>query len=110
MSNESEKKVFHSSRSLRLGSTSSRIIIKTVDFGASDAPLNAKERQAAPGAVQIPETIGSVAVGYNIPGIPTKTLKLTGSVLADIFQGNITKWNDPQIKALNPGVNLPNLK
>jgi len=81
---------------------------KTVDFGASDAPLNAGERQAAPGAVQIPETIGSVAVAYNVPGIPTNTLKLTGPVLADIFQGKITKWNDPQIKALNPGVNLPN--
>jgi phosphate transport system substrate-binding protein len=81
---------------------------KTVDFGASDAPLNAKERQAAPGAIQIPETIGSVALAYNIPGIPTKTLKLTGPVLADIFQGKITKWNDPKIKVLNPGVNLPN--
>ena len=80
---------------------------KTVDFGASDAPLNAQERQAAPGAVQIPETIGSVVAAYNIPGIPTKTLKFTGPVLADIFQGKITKWNDPQIKALNPGVNLP---
>ena len=65
-------------------------------------------RGTAPGAVQIPETIGSVAVAYNLPGIPTKTLKFTGPVLADIFQGKITKWNDPQIKALNPGVNLPN--
>ena len=82
---------------------------KTVDFGASDAPLNAEERQAAPGAVQIPETIGSVAVAYNIPGIPTKTLKFTGPVLADIFQGKITKWNDPQIQALNPGVSLPSV-
>jgi len=81
---------------------------KTVDFGASDAPLNAGERQAAPGAVQIPETIGSVVAAYNIPGIPTKTLKFTGPVLVNIFLGKITKWNDPQIKALNPGVNLPN--
>jgi phosphate transport system substrate-binding protein len=81
---------------------------KTTDFGASDAPLSAQERQTAPGAVQIPETIGSVVVGYNIPGIPTKTLKFTGPVLADIFQGKITNWNHPQIKALNPGVNLPN--
>jgi phosphate transport system substrate-binding protein len=80
---------------------------KTVDFGASDAPLTAEERQAALGAVQIPEAIGSVAVAYNIPGIPTKTLKFTGPVLADIFQGKITKWNDPQIQALNPGVSLP---
>jgi phosphate transport system permease protein/phosphate transport system substrate-binding protein len=80
---------------------------KTVDFGASDAPLTAKERQAAPGAVQIPETIGSVVAAYNIPGIPTKTLKFTGPVLADIFQAKIAKWNDPQIQALNPGVSLP---
>ena len=80
---------------------------KTVDFGASDAPLTATERQAAPGAVQIPETIGSVAIAYNIPGTPTKTLKFTGTVLADIFMGQITKWNDPQIQALNPGVSLP---
>jgi phosphate transport system substrate-binding protein len=80
---------------------------KTVDFGASDAPLNAGERQAAPGAVQIPETIGSVVAAYNIPGIPTKALKFTGPVLADIFQGKITKWNDPQMKALNLGINLP---
>jgi len=80
---------------------------KTVDFGASDAPLSATERQAAPGAVQIPETIGSVAIAYNIPGIPTKTLKFTGTVLADIFMGQITKWNDPQIQALNQGVSLP---
>lgn len=80
---------------------------KTVDFGASDAPLTDQERQAAPGAVQIPETIGSVVVAYNVPGIASKALKFTGPVLADIFQGKITKWNDQQIKALNPGVNLP---
>lgn len=80
---------------------------KTVDFGASDAPLSDTERKAAPGAVQIPETIGSVAVAYNIPGIPSKALKFTGPVLADIFLGKITKWNDPQIQALNPGKTLP---
>jgi phosphate transport system substrate-binding protein len=81
---------------------------KTVDFGASDTPLTNQERQAVPGVVQLPETIGSVVVAYNIPGIPTKILKFTGPVLADVFQGKITKWNDPQIKVLNPGVNLPN--
>jgi phosphate transport system permease protein/phosphate transport system substrate-binding protein len=80
---------------------------KTVDFGASDAPLSDKERQAAPGAVQIPETIGSVAIAYNIPGIPSKALKLTGSVLADIFLGKVKNWNDQEIKTLNPGINLP---
>ncbi len=81
---------------------------KTVDFGASDAPLTDQEQKAAPGAVQIPETIGSVVVAYNLPGIASKALKFTGPILADIFQGKITKWNDPQIKTLNPGVNLPN--
>lgn len=80
---------------------------KTVDFGASDAPLTAAEQLKAPGAVQIPETIGSVAIAYNVPGIPTKTLKFTGPVLADMFQAKITKWNDPQIQALNPGITLP---
>jgi len=80
---------------------------KIVDFAASDNPLTAEEQQAAPGTVQIPETIGAVVAAYNMPGIPTKTLKFSGPVLADIFQGKITKWNDPQILALNPEVNLP---
>jgi len=80
---------------------------KTVDFGASDAPLKATERAAAPGALQIPETIGSVVAAYNVPGVPSKALKLTGPVLADIFMGKITKWNDPKIQALNPGTSLP---
>jgi phosphate transport system permease protein/phosphate transport system substrate-binding protein len=80
---------------------------KTVDFGASDAPLTDQERKAAPGAVQIPETIGSVAIAYNIPGIPSKSLKFTGQVLADIFLGKVKTWNDPEIKSLNPTENLP---
>lgn len=80
---------------------------KTVDFGASDAPLTAAERAKAPDAVHIPETIGSVVAAYNIPGIPEKGLKLTGPVLADIFAGKIKKWNDPQIQSLNPDKKLP---
>ena len=60
--------------------------------------------------MQIPETIGSVAVAYTILGIPTKALKFTGPLLADIFMGKITKWNDPEIQALNPGVSLPAAK
>src|SRR5215469_16749961 len=67
---------------------------KILDFASSDISLTAEEQQAAPGTVQIPETIGSVVAAYNIPGIPTKTLKFLGPVLADIFQGKITKWND----------------
>jgi phosphate transport system substrate-binding protein len=80
---------------------------KTVDFGATDAPLTAQEIQSAPGAVHIPETIGSVVAAYNIPSIPDKGLKLTGEVLGDIFLGKITKWNDPKIQSLNPDKTLP---
>src|SRR5215467_7442366 len=80
---------------------------KTVDFGASDAPLTAAERAKAPGTIHVPETIGSVVAAYNIPGVPDKGLKLTGPVLADIFSGKIKKWNDPQIQSLNPDKKLP---
>jgi phosphate transport system permease protein/phosphate transport system substrate-binding protein len=74
---------------------------KTVDFGATDAPLTQNESQKTSGAVHIPETIGSVVAAYNIPSIPDKGLKLSGEVLADIFLGKITKWNDPKIQSLN---------
>jgi phosphate transport system substrate-binding protein len=93
-------------QSIGSGGGVKQFMAKTVDFGASDAPLSTTEYKAAPGSVQIPVLIGSVVPAYNIPGI-AKGLKFTGPVLADIFQGKITKWNDPQIKALNPGVNLP---
>lgn len=82
---------------------------KTVDFGATDAPLSPEEAQKAPGAVHIPETIGSVVPSYNLPELsPEQKLKFTGPVLADIYLGKITKWNDPKIAQLNPGVQLPN--
>src|SRR6266498_2771987 len=80
---------------------------KTVDFGATDAPLTQNESQKVLGAVHIPETIGSVVAAYNIPSIPEKGLKLTGEVLADIFLGKITKWNDPKIQDLNKDKTLP---
>ncbi|MDQ3836191.1 MAG: phosphate ABC transporter substrate-binding protein PstS, partial [Thermoproteota archaeon] len=80
---------------------------RTVDFGASDAPLTQEEIQALSSTpVHIPETIGSVVAAYNIQGID-KGLKLTGPVLADIFAGMITKWDDPRIKELNPDLPLP---
>jgi phosphate ABC transporter phosphate-binding protein len=94
-------------QSIGSGGGVKQFIEKTVDFGATDAPLTASEVQRAPGAVHIPETIGSVVVAYNIPSVPNKGLKLTGPVLADIFLGKITKWNDPKIQSLNPGVSLP---
>jgi phosphate transport system permease protein/phosphate transport system substrate-binding protein len=80
---------------------------KTVDFGATDAPLTQNESQKAPGAVHIPETIGSVVAAYNIPSVPDKGLKLSGEVLAEIFLGTITKWNDPKIQSLNTDKTLP---
>jgi phosphate transport system substrate-binding protein len=88
-----------------------QITAKTVDFGASDAPLTDKQLAAAPGLVLFPETLGGVAITYNLVqyGIPSSTvLHFTGPVLAEIYAGNITKWNDPALVALNPGVTLPN--
>ena len=80
---------------------------KTVDFGASDAPLTQEEMQALSSTpVHIPETIGSVVAAYNIAGID-KGLRLTGPILSDIFSGKITKWNDPKIKELNTDLPLP---
>jgi len=86
----------------------SQIIAKTLDFAGTDAPLNATERSRAPGLLHIPETIGAVTATYNLgPGIQSG-LNLTGQILADIFRGTITNWNNASIAALNPGVSLPN--
>jgi phosphate ABC transporter phosphate-binding protein len=81
-------------------------IDKTVHFAASDAPLSEEQRQKAPGTLHIPMTIGAVVVVYNLPGAP-KGLNFTGEVLAKIFLGEITRWSDPAIVELNPGVQLP---
>ena len=79
---------------------------QTVDFGASDAPMKDEAMAAAPGKIlHIPIVAGGVAVIYNLPGSPK--LKLDGDTLAGIYLGNITKWNDPKIAALNPSVDLP---
>src|ERR671916_650303 len=91
-------------QSIGSGGGAKQFIEKTVDFGATDAPLTAEEIQQAPGAVHIPETIGSVVPAYNLP---IEGLKLTGPILADIFLGNITKWNDPKIQSINSGLALP---
>ena len=79
---------------------------KTVDFGASDMPLT-DEELAKDGLIQFPTVIGGVVPVINVAGIPTRQLRLTGPVLGDIYLGKITKWNDPAIAALNPGVKLP---
>jgi phosphate transport system substrate-binding protein len=80
---------------------------KTVDFGASDAPVNGKQDSglSAP-VVHIPVTAGAVVISYNLAEVKD-TLLLTPEVLADIFLGKITKWNDPKIAAINKGVKLP---
>ncbi len=79
---------------------------KNVDFAGTDAPLSASQREAAPNALHIPETIGAITVAYNLPGVASG-LKLTGQVVSDIYLGTITKWNDPAITALNTGTTLP---
>ena len=79
---------------------------KTVDFGASDAPLSDAEL-AKDGMIQFPTVIGGVVPVVNIKGIAPGQMKMTGQVLGDIFLGKITKWNDPALVALNPGVPLP---
>ena len=82
---------------------------QTVDFGATDGPMSNDELSKAKGGaiLHIPTALGGDVITYNLPGV-TQTLKLTGPLVADIFLGKVTKWNDPQIAALNPGVKLPN--
>ncbi len=87
-----------------------QITARVVDFGASDAPLSNSQLAAAPGLVLFPETLGGVAITYNLAtyGIPSNTtLRFTSSVIAQIYMGTILKWNDPALVALNPGINLP---
>jgi phosphate transport system substrate-binding protein len=93
-------------QSLGSGAGVRALTAKTVDFAASDAPLSDAERTAAPNALHIPETVGSVVFAYNLPGI-SKGLNLTGDLIAKIFLGQITKWNDSSIKTLNQAT-LPN--
>ena len=79
----------------------------TVDFGASDAALSDQQLATMPALVQLPMTAGPVCITYNLRGVSGQ-LKLTGSALAGIYIGSITKWNDGAIARANPGVNLPN--
>ena len=79
---------------------------RTVDFGASDGPMTDDQLKKAPGALlHIPTVLGAVVATYNLPGNPK--LRFTGDILADIFLGKITKWNDARIASANPGVSLP---
>ena len=91
------------------GAGISAITNRQVDFGASDAPLSPDQAAACKGCVQIPWALSATSIAYNVPGAPVH-LKLNGKVLAAIFLGKISNWNDPAIKALNAGSNLPDLK
>jgi phosphate transport system substrate-binding protein len=85
------------------------ITARTVDFGASDAPLTPDQFTACNGCVQIPWALSATSVMYNLPGVKN-LLHMDGPTLAKIFMGQITSWDDAAIKAINPGVNLPSTK
>jgi phosphate transport system substrate-binding protein len=94
-------------QSVGSGAGISQLTNKTVDFGASDAPMNGKQDSALSAPVlHIPVTAGAVVLSYNLPEVKD-TLLLTPAVLADIFLGKITKWDDAKIAAINKGVKLP---
>jgi len=82
----------------------------TVDFGATDGPMTDKQMADAKGGpiLHIPTVIGAVAISYNLPSVK-QPLKMDGALIADIYLGKVTKWNDARIAALNSGVSLPNL-
>jgi phosphate transport system substrate-binding protein len=82
----------------------------TVDFGATDGPMNESQIQAVGGNVlHIPTVLGAVVVTYNLPSLGETQLKFDGNLLVEIFMGRVTKWNDPKIAALNPSAKLPDL-
>jgi len=85
-----------------------QFMVKTVDFAASDAPLNDDQYANVTGTepLHVPFTIGGVVPTYNLPGIESG-VRFTGPILADIFLGKITQWNDPQLVAINPDISLP---
>jgi phosphate transport system substrate-binding protein len=93
-------------QSVGSGAGLKQIEAKTVDFGASDMPLKDEDLKAK-GLVQFPMVIGGVVPVINVKGIQPGQLKLTGEVLADIYLGKVTHWNDAEIKALNPSLTLP---
>jgi phosphate transport system substrate-binding protein len=86
-----------------------QITSRTVDFGASDAPLTEEQFEEADGVEQIPWALSGTVPAYNVSGAPSD-LKLSGEVLADIYLGNVTQWDDPAIAKLNPGASLPSTK
>ncbi|AHG40743.1 phosphate-binding protein [Pseudomonas syringae CC1557] len=103
-SNDSKNRINY--QSIGSGGGIAQIKAATVDFGASDAPMSAEDLQAG-GLGQFPSVIGGIVPIVNVEGVESGELKLDGALLAKIFMGDIKKWNDPAIVALNPGVKLP---
>jgi phosphate transport system substrate-binding protein len=94
-------------QSIGSGGGIKQITAKTVDFGASDMPLNPAELDKG-GLAQWPQVMGGVVLVVNLQGVQPGQLKLDGKTVAGMYLGKIAKWNDPAIAQLNPGVNLPN--
>ena len=93
-------------QSIGSGGGQKQILAQTVDFGASDGPMSDENLAKAPGKLlHIPTVAGAVVITYNLANSPT--LRLDGPAIADIFLGKVTKWNDPRVAAMNPGVQLP---
>ena len=93
-------------QSIGSGAGINQLISKTIDFGGTDAIVDPQiEKNAGDTIIHVPTCLGAVVITYNIPGNPK--LKLNADIIADIFLGNITNWNDSKIAALNPGVSLP---
>jgi len=91
------------------GAGIAQITARTVDFGASDAPLTPDQLTACNGCVVIPWALAGLSIPYNVPGA-TARVRLNGAILANIYLGNITNWNAAAIRALNPNASLPDLK
>ncbi len=85
-----------------------QVVVGTVDFGASDVPMEASKLQES-NLLQFPTAVGGLDVIVNLPNVSVNALHLTGPVLADIYMGKITKWDDPQITRLNPDLSLPSI-
>jgi phosphate transport system substrate-binding protein len=96
-------------QSIGSGAGIKQFISKTVDFGASDAPMKDDEMaQAGAPVLHVPTALGAVVLSYNLPAV-TAEIKLTPDIIAEIFLGKITKWSDPKLKAVNPNVNFPDM-
>jgi phosphate transport system substrate-binding protein len=80
----------------------------SVDFGASDAPMTTTQAAGCSGCIEVPWVLSATTLSYNVPGVPND-MHLNGAIIADIYEGKITNWNDPRIAALNPNLKFPNL-